>query len=66
MQEHYSAVVYDSLRGMSMVTFPFCHSNEKKNGHHACMDGSLMTANQSEIREVYLVTVMATGKVVNL
>ena len=34
----------------------FCYSNEE-NGHYACMNGHLTTANQSEIREAYLVLV---------
>ena len=34
----------------------FCYGNEE-NGHHACMNGYLTTANQSEIRKSYLVSV---------
>ena len=41
----------------------FCYGNEE-NGHHACMNGHLTTANQSEIRKAYLVSVMATRKMV--
>ena len=35
---------------------PFCYGNEE-NSHHACMNGYLTTANQSEIRRAYLVSV---------
>ena len=34
----------------------FCHSDEE-NGHHACMNGHLTTADQSEIRKANLVSV---------
>ena len=33
----------------------FCHGDEE-NGHHACMDGHLTTADQSEIRKANLVS----------
>ena len=35
----------------------FCYGNEE-NGSHACMNWHLTTANQSEIREAYLVSVL--------
>ena len=34
----------------------FCNGDEE-NGRHACMNGHLTTADQSEIREAYLVSV---------
>ena len=34
----------------------FCYGDEE-NGHHACMNVHLTTANQSEIRKAYLVSV---------
>ena len=42
-------------------TAAFCHSDEE-NGHHACMNGYLTTADQSEIRKANLVSVIATRK----
>ena len=41
---------------MKFETAPFCHGDEE-NGHHACMDGHLTTADQSEIRKANLVSV---------
>ena len=38
-----------------------CHSDEEKR-HHACMNEDLTTADQSEIRKAYLVSVIATRK----
>ena len=34
----------------------FCHGDEE-NGHHACRNGHLKTADQSEIRKANLVSV---------
>ena len=39
----------------------FCHGDEE-NECHACMGRHSTTADQSEIREAYLVSVMATRK----
>ena len=39
----------------SQVSF-FCYGDEE-NGHRACTNGHLTTANQSEIRKAYLVSV---------
>ncbi len=42
-----------------VVVAVFCYGNEASD-RHACMNGHLPTANQSEIREAYLNSVMAT------
>ena len=42
-----------------VVVAVFCYGNEASD-RHACMNGHLPTANQSEIREAYLNFVMAT------
>ena len=44
------------------IAHPFlCHGDEE-NGHRACTNGHLTTADQSEIRKTYLASVMATRK----
>ena len=45
-----------------MVGCSFCGSDES-GGHHACMNGHLTTANQSEIRFANLVSVVVAGQV---
>ena len=39
---------------------PFFCDGDEENGHCACTNGHLTTANQSEIRKAYLVSVMVT------
>ena len=39
----------------------FCDGDEASD-HHACMNGHLPTAHQSEIRKAYLVSVLLTKK----
>ena len=41
---------------VSVLTLALCNSDEE-NGRHACMNGHLTTADQSEIRKAYLVSV---------
>ena len=42
--------------GGRIILLPgFCYGDESS-GHHACMNGHLTTANQSEIRKAYLVS----------
>ena len=38
-----------------MIESPFCHGDEE-NGHRACTNGHLTTADQREIRKTYLVS----------
>ena len=40
----------------------FCHGDEE-NGHHACRNGHLKTADQSEIRKAYLVSAQSVRNV---
>ena len=47
---------------MKFETAPFCHGDEE-NGHHACMNGHLTTADQSEIRKANLVSVVLKKEV---
>ena len=42
---------------VAKATVIFCHGDEE-NGHRACTNGHLTTADQSEIREAYLVSAM--------
>ena len=44
-----------------MIEAPFCHGDEE-NGHRACTNGHLTTADQNEIRKENLVSVMAMRK----
>ena len=39
-----------------MIEAPFCHGDEE-NGHRACTNRHLSTADQSEIRKTHLVSV---------
>lgn len=41
---------------VAKATVIFCHGDEE-NGHRACTNGHLKTADQSEIRKAYLVSV---------
>ena len=41
---------------VAKATVIFCHGDEE-NGHRACTNGHLTTADQSEMRKAYLVSV---------
>ena len=41
---------------VAKATVIFCHGDEE-NGHRACTNGHLTTADQSKIRKAYLVSV---------
>ena len=41
---------------VAKATVIFCHGDEE-NGHRACTNGHLTTADQSEIRKAYLASV---------
>ena len=45
-----------SIRFVWLGDIPFCHGDEE-NGHRACTNGHLTTADQSEIRKAYLASV---------
>lgn len=49
------------MRNRRTVCYAFCYSDEE-NGRCTCASGDLTTANQSEIRKAYLVSVVSGRK----